>query len=70
MNTVHNRLEVVVKNYMKLGMSPTKFKVEILKAVGTEKLINLSQLVTLKEFDRVTFAAHQRWLVVGRPSRT
>ena len=38
MNTLHNKLGVVVENYTKIGMSPTKFKVEDLKAVDTEKI--------------------------------
>ena len=49
-------LEVIVKNYTHVELSPTKFKVEDLETLGTIQ-ITLNQLDTLDEYDKVSFKA-------------
>ena len=46
-------LEIIVKNYTHVELSPTKFAVEDLQTLGTTK-ITLDQLDTLDEYDKVS----------------
>ena len=48
MYDLHNRFEVVIKNYTKINKYSASFTIEDVKAVGTETII-LSQLPSLKE---------------------
>ena len=49
-------LEIIVKNYTHVELSPTKFEVEDLQTLGTTK-ITLDQLDTLDEYDKVSVEA-------------